>query len=259
MSTHYGFSSVPDRAYVALLDDLSEGAWAKVGVGRGRDAPGILQAPLTVYWKRRLHSAIQELVEALGAPGPEASRAVDRAWDAAQKRLHFRTLELCASDDETTARTARRVRDALLEGDGLEQTTWDLHAELDFGRSQLRKAASGELPTDLTALRLGSYLEDIRVATDALRDLLGLGAPGERSGPRWEQTKDALEGCAAACTHILEAVDWLHEHTGTSDSDRATLEALGAPLVALLDRSVDEGDRTDDVEPPKALPRIVGA
>jgi hypothetical protein len=54
-------------------------------------------------------------------------------------------------------------------------------------------------------------------------------------------------------------VDWLHEHAGTTDADRATLEALGAPLVALLDRSVDEGEDTDDVEPPKALPRSVGA
>ena len=197
----FGYGNVPDRAFVAFERELDEGAWKDVATKKfdelaKESASALLTAPQPVIWKIRLRSGLAAVVAALGAP---SLTLLDKAWDAAQRRLFHRMAAGVDAEDRDERDAADRLRAGLLAGTGTAQTQLDFNAEVDFGRQQIKLTREGgHLAEGAKKLKLSPVLAAVAKATEALAKGLGRSS-GEKRKPPSRQLRDAP---AAGCRTI---------------------------------------------------------
>jgi hypothetical protein len=233
----YGYGNVTDRGFVAFGEELEQGAWGEVAIGKLLDkargnAAALLDAPQPVVWKVRLRIAIDGVVAALGA----ASLVdLDGAWDACQRRLFHRIGAGVDDKDKAIRAASDRLRAGLLLGNGTGQTQLDYDQEVDFGLQQLALTkAGGPLAADAKKLGIGDVLGDIDAATAALAKGIGRSGGAKRKAPS-RALREAMTACVAAFNGVHDALVWLVEGTAPGEG-RDRLSALLAPLDALLER-----------------------
>lgn len=236
--SNYGYSYVSDKAFVAFLHDLSEGAWKGVSIIK-HDNPektvtaATLDASHPVVWKLRIVWAIAALKDALGTTTVDK---LDAAWDAGQRRL-FHQLATHADDKDAEVREAAgRLKAQLLDGDGTGQTILGYDEEVDFGRKQLELVKDGQGAADVKKLKLGDTMQDIKETTEALANGIGRKAGGKRTAAPSTRQREALAVCTAAFNGVHDDIAWFIEHT-PNGPDRDKLSALQAPFEALLQRN----------------------
>jgi hypothetical protein len=239
MST-YDYSCVTDKGFIAFLYDLDEGAWKDVSIKRYDTLSRtpltlLIDAPRPVAWKLRVTWSITTLKYALGSVSAELLDQLDAEWDSSQRALDLTLSAAMEHRDAAHRRAATSLRQALLAGNGDEQTGYSYDAEVDFGRRQRALTSSGPLAEDTKTVGIVEHLHRIHEATEALARGLGR-TPGQpRSVPRVRRVREALAGCAAAFTTIHDEIRWLIEHTPEGEAKKR-LHALHAPFLALLDR-----------------------
>lgn len=237
--TRHGYGYVSEKGYMAFTHDLGEGAWASISIlthdnPEHRLPADPLSVPPDIAWKLRATWAIAVLRDALGA-SPEVLAGFDARWDASQRKL-FHILGAAASDhDKAIQDAAKRLKGALLSGNGTEQTTLSYDEEVDYGRNQVALMSSGPLVADVTLLGLAGMRDQISQVTEVLAQGIGRG-PGEKRAPsRSRRIRAAVAGCATAFNGIHGELTWMIEHTPPG-AVRTQLEAMLAPLQALLER-----------------------
>jgi len=238
----YGYSYVTDRGFTSFARELSEGAWKDISIKKldtDGDSPvaksSLLDAPLPVVWKLRATWSIRMLARAMGVTSADALLGLDGEWDSSQRALNLALLTAAEHRDAERRAAAERLRTALLLGSGTAQTQLSYEKEVDFGYSQLDLADKPPLAADVKATGIKPHLDRIREATDALATGLGR-VPGQRrAGTRARRIREALAACSTAFNTIHDQLAWVLEHTAPG-KDREELEALQAPLLALLDR-----------------------
>lgn len=258
----YGYSSVTDKGFSAFSRDLDEGAWKDISVEKydGEDripAALLVEAPRQVVWKLRARWSIAELDAALGFATAEQLAAFDDEWDAAQRALNFFLGSAAEDRDPAHREAAGRLRQSLLMGAGIEQTTLGYDAEVDFGRHQISMTSKAPLATDAMKVGIGPHLKRINDATEALAGGIGRGPGQKRSAARSIRIRDAMSGCTTTFNAVHDEIGWLIEHTPTGKA-REQLQALHAPFLALLERhpprtvQAGEGDPTEAATPEPA-------
>jgi len=235
----YGYSRVTDKGYLGFHTDLSEGAWGAIPLDPQLTAQQIVDKPLIklpadLRWKLRATWTIQDLAAAAGS-SLETVVDADRKWDSAERKLHLQSAFRLESDDPAIRAAAERVRNALLIGNGTEQTGWAHEREIDFGRSQVLLASADPLKSDIQLLDLGSIINEIATATEALAVARGRGHQAGTPLAPSIRIRKATAACSAAFNAIHEDLDWTIAHQAPgAEQDR--LKALRAPLLALLAR-----------------------
>jgi hypothetical protein len=262
----YGYSYVTDKGFASFSRELEGGAWKDVSIKK-HDADGdpplakssLLHAPLPVLWKLRATWSIRGLARAMGSATADDLVRLDAEWDSSQRALNLALLTAGEHREPEHRAAAERLRSTLLLGGGTAQTQLSYEKEVDFGYSQL-DLADKALSADVKATGIKPHLERVREATDALATGLGR-VPGQRrTGTRARRIREALVACSAAFNAIHDQIEWTLEHSAPG-KDRDELEALQAPLLALLDRyppraktSTEEVEVEDDGEPEAELP-----
>lgn len=267
--SRYGYSYVTDRGFTSFARVLSEGAWKDISLKKYDTESdtlfaksSLLESSLPVMWKLRATWSIRVLVRAMGVTSTDALIELDGEWDSAQRALNLALLVATEHREVDRRAAAERLRTALLLGSGTAQTQLSYEKEVDFGYSQLDLTGKAPLSADVKATGIKPHLERVRDATDALA--MGLGrAPGQRrAGTRARRIREALVGCSTAFNMIHDQLAWTLEHTAPGN-DRDLLEALQAPLLALLDRYPPRAKTaTEEVEDdgePEVAPTIVAA
>jgi hypothetical protein len=234
----FGYSYVTDKAFVAFLHDLSEGAWKDVSITKHDKpdrqlAPAMLDASHPVIWKLRIAWAIASLKDALGSATLDK---LDADWDSAQRRLHHQLGALAEDKKADVREAAGRLQGLLLQGGGTGQTSFDYDAEVDFGREQIQLTKEGQAAADVKKLKLGDLLKDIATTTEALAKGLGRTAGGKRPAAPSARTRDAIGECTAAFNGVHDDIAWFVAHTSNGPA-RDHLTALQAPFEALLARN----------------------
>ena len=234
----YGYSFVTDKGFSAFAADLDDGPWKKVSI-KNYDtedripADSLFKATRPIVWKLRLHWAIEDLDSARGA-SPELVKQLDNEWDAAQRAIHlFLQLEL-ESQDPAHRAAAERLRGALLEGAGTEQTKASYDAEVDYGLQQLSRARKPPLDADAKLIGLAPHLNRIEAATQALAKGLGRELGKKRVTPS-KRYNDALSACTSTFNAVHDEMVWLLKHLPQGE-EKELVEALLEPLVGLLER-----------------------
>ncbi len=247
----YGYGGLLDRSFVSFDSELDQGAWKAVATKKYEEsghasAAELLGAPHQVVWKLRLRWGIAGVLSALGA---KSLGALDDAWDASQRRLFYRIAIGVDDEDGAVRASADRLRAQLLSGEGTAQTKLDYNAEVDFGRKQVALTQdSGALASDAKKLKLGDVLADVSRTTEALATGLGRGSGTKRQPPS-RQLREALAECASAFNGVHDSLAWFIART-PAGPDREQLEALQAPLEALLARHAPTASATADAAPP---------
>lgn len=251
--TRHGYGYVSEKGYMAFTHDLGEGAWAAISITAYDNPEHTLPAnpfsvPPDIAWKLRAAWAIAVLRDALGA-SPEVLAGLDARWDASQRKL-FHLLGAAESDQSKAIQdAAKRLKGALLSGNGTEQTTLSYDEEVDYGRNQVALMSSGPLVADVTLLGLAAMRDQISQDTEALGQGIGRG-PGEKRVPsRSRRIRAAVASCAAAFNGIHGEIAWMIEHTPPG-AVRTQLEAMLAPFQALLERYPAPVMTETGVEPP---------
>jgi hypothetical protein len=236
----YGYSYVTDKGFGAFAHDLSEGAWKDVAIKK-YDAPDqmpaapLLEAPRPVAWKLRALWGIGRLNEAIGGSPTEVLQKLDAEWDSSQRALNLFLGAAVEHPDQAHREAGLRLRKALLSGEGTAQTILSLDAEVDFGRHQMMITATKPLADDVKKVGIAAHLKRIGEATEALATGIGRSPGQSRAAAPSKRLREAMAGCTTAFNAIHDELSWLIEHTPAGD-DRAHLEALHAPFLALLDR-----------------------
>jgi hypothetical protein len=236
-----GYSFVPEKGFIAIVRDLSEGAWKDVALKK-YDAPDrkldgklLMSAPRPVVWKLMLMWAVGDLQLALGMGLAELLDRLDVDWDRVERRFHFAVAGAEEHDDPAHREAAGRVRAMMLMGNGTAQTNLGYDEEVDFGRQQVLLASKAPLSDDIKRLGLGGHVADIDNATEALAAGLGR-APGQkRATARSVRIREALVACSSAFNTVHDEIVWLLAHTVPGET-HDLLTALLAPLEALLER-----------------------
>jgi hypothetical protein len=232
-----GYGTVDDTGYLSFGSAFEEGAWKDISIKKPDSDDMIAMSPLAntslvVCLKLSGTWAVRKLVQALSVGN---TVELDAEWDAAQRSF---ASGVAAEEDDKDAghrAAAGRLRTALLEGAGTQQTQFDLDKEYDFGMKQLRLAAEESLAADLKLTGLAPKLERIRAATAALGAGTGRVAGKNRAPARWTRTRTALQECSATFNSIHDQLVWAIDHTA-SGPDRDKLEQMLEPFQALLDR-----------------------
>lgn len=252
MGQSYGYGSVTEQGFVGFEKTLSEGAWRAVDVKGLAGADGTLEhgaAKLGVLpmSKLRVREAIAVLVGALA--GQSAAADLDDAWDRVQTRLDAHLALKAADDDEAVAAAARRCRGALLAGNGTAQTQYTLRKEVDFGRTQVRLAATEPLASDVALVGIAPTMKRVSETTEALAKEVPEGA-GDRPRGRAVQIRAAWAGCVAAFNGVHDDLTWLLAHM-PAGAERARVAELLAPFEALLeDNKERNAPSKTEVAPP---------
>ncbi len=259
----YGYSHVKEKAYLAFLHELGEGAWAEVST-KGYDSAqrmlpsNPLEVPRDVAWKLRASWTIATLRDALGA-SPELLAELDAAWDSTQRKLYHVLGSASEDKDPEVRAAAERLKGALLEGAGIAQTNLSYDEEVDFGRHQAALMSKGPRAEDVKRLGLGAVRAEIQATTEALARGLGRGPGEQRTGARYKRVRAAARACAAAFNGIHGEIAWFVEHTPQGKA-RKRLEKMLAPLQALLERyPAPAGEGAPEEEAPAPAPVTVEA
>jgi hypothetical protein len=237
--TRYGYGYVPDKGFVSLLNDLSEGAWKDIPFKKYDNpdqqlTPALVEGPLLIFWKLRASWAIATLREALGA-GSAILDQLDADWDSTQRKLNF-TLGSAGEDEDPEKRdAAERLRGALLLGNGTAQTKLSWEEEVDFGRQQVTLTNAGPLADDARLIGLQPTLKAVAKTTEALAEGLGRNPDHKRVGTRSARVREALAGCAACFNTIHNEITWVLDHTDDGPT-RARFSQMLSPLQALVER-----------------------
>ena len=232
-----GYGNVDDKGCLSLASALEEGSWKDISIKKHDSEDMIALSPLAstpaaVYWKLTGTWGIRRLVQAMSVGN---TVELDGEWDSAQRSFSAGIASEEDHQDPAHRAAAGRLRTALLDGAGTQQTQLDLDKEYDFGQKQLRLAEEKSLAADLKLTGLAPKLERIRAATAALGEGTGR-APGKNRAPaRSLRIRDALQECAAAFNGIHDGLVWAIAHTA-SGPDRDKLETMLEPFQALLDR-----------------------
>ncbi len=240
MGQSYGYGSVTEQGFVGFERSLSEGAWRAVDVKglanedgtleRGVEKLGVL--PMS---KLRVRDAIAVLVSTLA--GSSAAGELDDAWDRVQTRLDAHLALKATDDDEAVAAAARRCRGALLAGNGTAQTQYTLRKEVDFGRTQVRLAATKPLADDVALVGIAATIKRVAETTEALAKEVPEGA-GDRPRGRYAQIRAAWNGCVAAFNGVHDDLAWILAHT-PAGPERERVAELLAPFEALLEDNTE--------------------
>jgi hypothetical protein len=256
--TRYGYGYVPDKGFVSLLSDLSEGAWKDISIKKcdhpdQQLTPALFESsPPAVLWKLRASWAIATLRHALGA-GSAILDQLDADWDSVQRKLNF-TLGSAGEDEDPDKRdAAERLRGALLLGNGIAQTKLGWEEEVDFGRQQVTLTKEGPLADDAKLIGLQPILKAVEKTTEALASGLGRSPEQKRVGTRAARVREALAGCSAAFNTIHNQITWFLDHTEDGPT-RTRLSQLLAPLQALLERYPSKGGATNSDPAPEPEP-----
>jgi hypothetical protein len=252
--TRYGYGYVPDKGFISIVNDLSEGAWKDIPIKKHdhpeqRLNPALLEScSLPVLWKLRATWAIATLRDALGA-GSAILDQLDGDWDSGQRKLNFAIGGAGEDDDPEKREAAERLRGALLLGNGIAQTKLSWEEEVDFGRQQVTLTKEGSLAADARLIGLQPHLKVVEKTTEALARGLGRSFEQKRVGTRAARLREALGGCAAAFNGIHSEITWFLDHT-EDGAARARLSQLLVPLQALLERYPSKGSaHTGDPAP----------
>lgn len=252
--TAYGFSRVPDKGFFSLEAALEQGEWKEVKlpflpppVVEAAASPLDLTGPQ--LWKWTLLASLQSLLVAFGF-GPDRANA-DRAWDDAQRKLHFTVALALLSADAALVAAAQRVQAHLLLGDGLAQINLAYQAEVDFGFKQVALGRSDALRDDLKRLNASPLLDEVESTTFALAKAIGH-TTGQGAGPsptQWQAQQRAMVACQRTCNTVLTHIDLLLKQPLRVE-DHKRLTALRQPLTDLLDRyprsAADTSDSSSD-------------
>jgi uncharacterized small protein (DUF1192 family) len=253
---NYGFSYVPERGFVAFLNDLEEGEWGEVslaGLDTSPDAPlpeSILSAPRRVVWKVRLTRGCNRVKRARQGSATRTPSDIDDEWDALQRQLkHILAFHLEHKEPAKRDAAGRLFKRLLSGKSGLSQTRLPLQEEVDFGEAQVKAARESPLSADVTLLGIGELIDDIAKKTKELRDSLGR-APGQVSGAARDRAEDlssALTFATEAFNSVLSEIDWCVENVaGGQVIDELT--RLREPLQNLLDRYPPTRNREEKEE-----------
>jgi hypothetical protein len=192
------------------------------------------QKSRTPLWKLRLTWSLDDLIAALETGSTEALKALDDSWDSCQRRL-FHNVGAASEDEDPKIRlAAARVAAALLQGNGLAQTTLPYDEEVDVGRKQVALANSEGLSGDIALLKLEARVEQIDATTEKLADALGRSG-GKKRGARSGRVREAMASCAVAFNGVHDDLAWLIDHL-PEGKERQGLQALLTPLESLLTR-----------------------
>lgn len=253
MGQSYGYGSVTEQGFVGFEMRLSEGAWSAVDVKGLASADGTLEhavAKLGVLpmSKLRVREAIAVLVGALA--GQSAAADLDDVWDRVQTRLDAHLALKAADDDAAVAAAARRCRGALLAGNGTAQTQYTLRREVDFGRTQVKLAATKPLADDVALVGIAATIKRVAETTEALAKEVPEGA-GDRPRGRAVQIRAAWSGCVAAFNGVHDDLTWLLAHT-LAGAERERVAELLAPFEALLEDNMERSapSKTTEDAPP---------
>lgn len=233
----HGYSGVNDKGYGAFGAELKKSAWGGVSIKKydsqdGNAQLALADAPMVVAWKLRATWGIRTLVQATGT---DALVAFDDEWDSAQRAFNLRVGAAEEHQKPAVRQAATRVRASLLSGAGTAQTSLTYDQEVDFGRNQAELAGKAPLAADLETIGAGDALKRIHLATEALAGGLGRGANKGRAPARSQRVREALMACSTAFNGIHDEIVWALDHT-RDQAERTRLEALLAPMQALLDR-----------------------
>ena len=232
-----GYGHVDDKGMLSVASAFEEGAWKSVAIKKYDSEEMLAISPLAttpaaVYWKISGIWGIRGLIRAMNVGN---TVELDKAWDSAQRSFSAGVASEEDHEDPAHCAAAGRIRTALLDGAGTQQTQLDLDKEYDFGKKQLLLAEEKSLAADLKLTGLTAKLQRIREATEALGDGIGRAAGKNRAPARWTRIRDALAECAATFNVIHDGLVWAIDHT-PSGSDRDKLEQMLEPFQALLDR-----------------------
>ena len=229
MATTISFYNVSAAGFGAFREDLDGPAWA--------DIPGPAGVPLSacesrVMFKETLSIAVNTVIAAT----TESNRTTlaQARWERCQNRLSH-TVAVDEDDESTERQTmARRVRAALLVGNGTGQNGMPADKQVDHGRMQVCQCRQGtQLHRDLEALNYGHLIEDIRTSTEALAEAVGRNATAKQASARSALIRDAL-GKAATDFLWVDRGHRPHDgnHVGEDPGARAAREAEGEPADA---------------------------
>jgi hypothetical protein len=255
MANGYGFGSLSQHVIAGLRESLDQGAWAAIKTARfDRDdeaPPGLLDAPRPVAWKLQLQWPLGRLITAL-APGASTD-AQDQSWDRVQRRFAAKVNAAENEDDPSLVAAAKRVRGAMLLGDGTGQTQLPQDGEVSFGRMQLRLAKEDALAQDLATLGLDGVIGDVRKSTEALAKALGMTDGERRASSPSDRIRVAMSECVQALNDVTRSMDWHLAHLPEGEA-HAQVTALRATLSQLLDQVRDEPaakEPSTPVDPPR--------
>lgn len=220
------FAYVPHTGFAAFNATLATSPWSLVDTSAYNDpAKPLWNAPLLVAVKVRVSRTVQGLLVA--AMGAGSARICDQTWDGCQKRLNHGIGMHLASPDHDKRDAALRLKKILLLGAGEGQTRLRYQEEVDFGRKQVALVASGQGAADVALLGLGSTMNEIAVATEALALAIGYGE--SVVAPHARRAK-ATASCVLTFGWAAEYLAWMTSQAGAGDE-----RALAMSLLATLD------------------------
>lgn len=253
------FTQVPAEGFVAFLQELATDDWATIDIssflGPNRTpARPLEEASVTVFSKLQLQWTLEVLAEIREGAGSAGDR--DRDWDTVQKRLKIRIDSAAVDEDMQKQEAAERLRKVMLMGAGQAQTKLKYQQEVDFGRQQVQRAATGQTAADIALLGLGGIITDIQRTSDALAAAIGY---GQNTQPPSERLRLALAACASMFSLVAGQLAWLaaHGQVGMEQTRaaklRASLEALAARYPAVKAKPADEESTIPESDPEPAL------
>ena len=236
MGQSNGYGAVTEDGFVSFELKLGEGAWHGVDTKgltntKGALAHGIEKVGALALCKLRIARAIADLVGAMA--GQSRANALDAAWDRLQDRLEAEIRVKATDEDPEVVAAAERARTVLLSGDGTEQKSFTYKDEVDFGRKQVKVAATKPFADDVALLGLGATIKRIGEATEALAEAVPAG-DGGNARARSLQIRAAWTGCVTAFNGVHDDLVWMRDHTAPG-VERERVIALLAPFEALLE------------------------
>lgn len=248
------FHNVPPEGFVAFASELATDEWGNIDITphigpNCTTTQPFFTIPLLVAYKILLTWVIDTLVGT--RENARSAKDVDQDWDDSQRRLRALLDMWSAHKDALKREAAARLRKALLRGAGTAQTQLSYQKEVEFGRQQLETVAKGQAADDVALLDLGSAIDDIRQATDALASAIGY---GQATGRPFEQREAALATCIETFESITQNLGYIAANKALGAESlraaklRAPFEALAARHPAGSTTTAD--DTATDEEPP---------
>lgn len=246
-----GYSFVPDQGYIAFPKDLEVSSWGSV-VAVAIPETGIADAE--VMLGSRVDGVLKGLVlfgvSALGAAVnrmPSAASVADNGFDRQERILDADLARALLDDDPARVAAAEVLRDALLLGDGTDQTQLAFQDEVNFGRSQVDLAKQPNISSALALLGLTDRIARISEATERLAIAIGR-SDQDASLSAAKRLKLARVQCAAIFNVIHQTLDQLKTASATPTA-RDRFSALLAPFEALLARHPRPSPAPDPTPP----------
>lgn len=249
------FRNVPDKGFASFGYTLTKGQWALIPTPKPSEV--LADCSVLSMLKGRLSMTVAAVLGAMG----QSSKVVeaDREWDRTQIRLDSQ-VRLDEHDSSADRRAmARRVRIAMLEGEGTAQINLRAEAALDYGRTQVARCDDQQSPlyADIKALGYRPFVEDIRKANDGLALALGRDTPEARQPAPSVLLREAVGAAATAFHAVTNNLDYLLEQTPAGTPSHTQLIELRGTLQKLLENYASsapapEEDTTEDPATPPA-------